>query len=326
MRKLDNFGNKALDFIMNNKALVLVILVGTVLSFSSEYFLNVSNILNIAQQVTATAVLAVGFTFIVASENLDLSVGYLMGLIGIIAALLSKVEGMPFALIVVICIGVGMLCELINALLGTLLGIPLFISTLAMGNVFLGVNYLLSGNKTIGGISEELKFVGQGDVGVIPISVLLLIIIAIVWTIILNRTKFGKHVLCIGGNAEASKVAGINVKGVTNKVFMLTGVCVAIAGMITTGRSGSGQPTAGATVLMDVMAAVVIGGTPLTGGKGKVIGSIFGCILVGVINNGLNLMGVSTNWQLIAKGLLIIFAVFIDTQATKILSKRVVKS
>lgn len=323
-KKIDSRAfDRIIDFIMENKALVLVILVGLALSIISPYFLTPNNLMNVVKQVTATAVVATGFTYIVASGNLDLSVGYMMGLIGVIAALLSKNESIPFFVIVIICIGVGILCGLINAVMATILGIPLFISTLAMGNVYQGVNYLLCGNKTVGGISGELTFMGQGSLGAVPVSIIILAVVVILWWGMLNKTKFGRHVLAIGGNPEASRVAGINVKKVTNKIFITSGVCVAIAGMLTTGRAGSGQPTAGAaTMLMDVMAAVVIGGTPLTGGKGKVVGTLLGCLLVGIISNGLNLLGVSTNWQLVAKGLLILIAVFLDTQSTKILSRR----
>lgn len=306
-----------LALFIENKALAILVIVCVVVGLLSPYFFTVNNMLNVLRQVTVSGIVGIGFTFVVASGNLDLSVGYMLGFIGVVAALTAK-AGTPLVFVIIICVLLGALCGIINSSLGIFLGISLFISTLAMGSVYRGTNYLLCDNSAIGQLPKELNYIGQGYFLNIPIPVWILAGVTAVCWFIMNKTKFGRYVLAVGGNREASKVCGINVNAITMGVFIITGICVSIAAVIFTGRAASAQPTAGAGMEMDAIAAVVIGGTPLTGGKGKVIGTIFGCIIIGVINNGLNLLDISTNWQIIVKGLMILAAVFIDIQFSKI--------
>lgn len=306
-----------LAFCIENKALFLLFIVAAIVSCISPYFLTFKNILNVFRQVTVSGIIGIGFTFIVASANLDLSVGYMLGFLGVAAALISKV-GVPFWIVVLIIVALGIFCGICNSSLGIFLGIPLFISTLAMGSIYRGTNYLLCDNSAIGNLPDALNYVGQGYFLEIPIPVWILAAFAVSGWLIMNKTIFGRYVLAVGGNKEASKVCGVNTNAVTMGVFIIMGICVAFAAIVFTGRAASAQPTAGAGMEMDAIAAVVIGGTPLTGGRGKVIGTILGCLIIGVINNGLNLMDVSTNWQIIVKGLMILGAVFMDIQFSKI--------
>jgi ribose transport system permease protein len=291
--------------------------------FANKFF-SPNNLLNIFRQVATSAIVAVGFTLVIAAGQLDLSVGYMVGLIVVVSAMLAQHE-LPFPVILFICVCIGLLCGFINALWNVWLGIPLIISTLAMGNVYKGVNYLLCNNKSIANLTKGLSWFGSGRVGSVPIPMVVLVCVALITWIVVNRLKFGRHTLALGGNREAAKVSGININKVTLGIFMLTGACVAVAAMVLTGRSGAAQPTAGQGMEMDAIAAVVIGGTPLTGGKAKIIGTLFGCLLVGVINNGLNLLQVSINWQIIAKGLMILGAVLIDTQMSRLLARQVIQ-
>ena len=312
---------KALGLFIENKAIFILIIVCALVGALSPYFFTVNNLLNVLRQVTVSGIVGIGFTFVVASGNLDLSVGYMLGFIGVVAALTSK-GGLPIAVVIIICVLLGALCGVINASFGIFLGISLFISTLAMGSVYRGTNYILCDNAAIGQLPDELNFIGQGYFLEIPIPVWILIALTIVCWFIMNKTKFGRYVLAVGGNREASKVCGINPNAITMGVFVITGICVAIAAVIFTGRAASAQPTAGAGMEMDAIAAVVIGGTPLTGGKGKVVGTIIGCVIIGVINNGLNLLEINTNWQIIVKGLMILIAVLIDIQFSKLGARR----
>lgn len=269
--------------------------------------------------------MAAAFTCVLACGYIDLSVGSLLGMLGIIMAKLSTSANLPFATVVVIAIGLGALCGAVNGLIITGLRVNFFIATLATQLVFRGINYVICNNSSISGLPPEYASVGQQYWGPLPAPVYIMILFTVIIAVILYRTTFGRHIVATGGNIEAARVSGVNVNAVIIGVYVIMGIAAAIGALIITGRAMSGQPSAGEGMEMDAIAAAVIGGTALSGGKGNVVGSIIGCILIGMIGNVLNIMGVNSNYQLIVKGLIILSAVVLDVQTAQFLSKRSIK-
>jgi ribose/xylose/arabinose/galactoside ABC-type transport system permease subunit len=300
-----------LDFLLNNKALIILLVLCVGCTFATSSFLNPINIRNVIRQICASTIIGVGFTCVIASGNLDLSVGYMLGMLGVIMGLLSKTAA-PFPLVILAGLGAGALCGFLNGIIGIRFKLPLFIVTLATGQIFRGVCYLISNTSPVTGLPPAFKTLGQGYLGPIPIPVYIVIGATVIIYVILNRTAFGRYAVAAGGNRSAARISGINTDFITVAIYVLMGLCTTIAALIMTGRAASAQPAAGQGMEMDAIAAVVIGGTPLQGGKGKVMGTVFGCLIVGVINNALNLSRVDSNWQLIAKGSLILIAVLLD--------------
>jgi ribose/xylose/arabinose/galactoside ABC-type transport system permease subunit len=300
-----------LEFLLNNKALIILLVLCIGCTFASPSFLNPINIRNVIRQICTSTIIGVGFTCVIASGNLDLSVGYMLGMLGVMMGLMSK-TGMPFPLVILAGLGIGALCGFLNGIVGIRFRLPLFIVTLATGQVFRGVCYLISNTSPVTGLPPAFRIIGQEYIGPIPIPVYIVIVATVIIYVILNRTAFGRHAVATGGNRVAARISGINTDFVTVAIYVLMGLCTTIAALIMTGRAASAQPAAGQGMEMDAIAAVVIGGTPLHGGKGKVMGTVFGCLIVGVINNALNLSRVDSNWQLIAKGSLILIAVLLD--------------
>jgi len=315
---------KLIEFFLNNKALIILLVICIASTFASPFFLTSRNLINIARQVAASAVIGIGFTVIIASGNLDLSVGFMVGTLGVIMGLLSQ-TAMPFGVVLLIGAAVGAGFGLFNAMWGVVFGLPLFIVTLASGEIFRGMTFLLSGAAPVINLNPAFRELGQGHIGPIPIPIIIMFVVLIVVYFLLNKTIFGRQAIAAGGNRDAARIAGINVKKITVLVYMLMGVCASIAAMIITGRAASAQPIAGSGMAMDAIAAVVIGGTPLTGGSGKVVGTLIGCLLVGVINNVLNLANVDASWQMAAKGMMILVAIFLDVISSNFFNARLRK-
>ncbi len=304
--------DKTITFLLNNKALLLLILVFTSCSAISPYFLGMTNLRNVLRQISTSCVLAFGYTCIMSSGNIDLSVGYMAGMIGVVYALLDTETGLPFLAVVLIALALGACCGLISSSIMTGVGLLPFIVTLSLGQVYKGACYVISKNAPISGVSEHVKFLGQGFVWAIPVPVIIMIVIGIITYVLLNKTIFGRNIVAMGGNKETARLAGIDPRKTTMAVYVCGGICVAIAAMMLTGRAASAQVTAGQGMEMDAIAAVVIGGTSMKGGKAKVIGTFFGVCLMGLLANILNLLGVDSNYQYIAKGMMILVAVVLD--------------
>lgn len=193
--------------------------------------------------------------------------------------------------------------------------------TLAMQQIFRGVLMLLSNGSPISGLNEGILFMGQGYVGPIPFSVLLMLVFIIAGHIIFSRTQFGRNVIAVGGNPDAARVSGINVERTRVYVSALLGFTIAIMAMVSCGRVASAQTTLGGDTVMDIIAAVVIGGTPMGGGSGTVGGTLFGCLVIGLISNGLNLLKVSSYWQMVSKGVIILVAVILDVYTERVFDR-----
>lgn len=312
------------NFLMGNKAMLIVIALGIILSLLSPVFLKVSNLLNVCRQVCVSTLLSVGFTIILSSGHMDLSVGTLMGLCGMILGLLLQ-ERHPLWFALVCCLGMGILGGALNAALITLFELPPFVVTLATQSIFKGTNFIISKLVPIVIMNRKLVFVGQGYFLGVPMPVYIALFVVIVVWIVMNKTRFGRHVLACGGNANAARVCGINVDKMRFAVYMVEGLCIGIAAIVMTARVASAQVSAGVGMEMDAIAAVVIGGTAMSGGNANVFGTMFGCLIVGIVNNGLNLLSIDTNWQVIAEGVLVLIAVVIDVTSRRSYAKRLSK-
>ncbi|MDD2958707.1 MAG: ABC transporter permease [Lachnospiraceae bacterium] len=312
----------ALEFIIKNRVTFILITICLLITAIQPVFFQPRNILNILRQISASAVLGVGFTLILGSGNIDLSVGTQIGMMGVLMAMLSKVPGMPFIVVIAAGIGMGIVCGTLNAVIINMFNLPPFIVTLATMSIYKGICYIVSNTTPISGIAKYITVVGQEYFLGLPITVWIMIITAIFMAFVINKTIFGRHAIAMGGNSEAARVSGINIKLVRIGIFIVMGLCSFVAALIMTGRASSAQPMAGQGMEMDAIAAVVIGGTPMNGGDAKVGGTLLGCIIVGVINNGLNLLNVNSNFQLIVKGLLILFAIILDAESAKFFNSR----
>ncbi len=241
----------------------------------------------------------------------------MMCMIGIISGLLSQTS-LPFVVILLICIVIAMFCSSMNAVIENRFNLPPFLVTLAMQQVFRGVLMLLSNGSPISNLNEGIIFMGQGYIGPIPFSVLLMVIFIVAGHIIFSRTQFGRNVIAVGGNPDAARVSGIHVERTRVYVSALLGFTIAIMALVSCGRVASAQTTLGGDTVMDIIAAVVIGGTPMGGGSGTVGGTLFGCLVIGLISNGLNLLKVSSYWQMVSKGVIILVAVVLDVYSERI--------
>ena len=323
--KKSEVGARLRSLLRGNKAFLIVVGLCIILSIASPVFLRTSNLLNIVPQVCVSTLLSNGFTVVLSSGHMDLSVGTLLGLCGMVLAKMIKEAGIPLPIAIILTLLLGTACGALNAATITIFRVVPFVATLATQSIFKGANYLISNLVPVAGLPDELVFIGQGYLLGIPVPIyIMLLVIILVW-IMMNRTKFGRYVLAMGGNAEAARVSGINVDKMRYGVYMVGGFCTGIAAVVMTARTASAQVSAGQNMEMDAIAAVVIGGTAMSGGNANVWGTMFGCLIVGIVNNGLNLLGVDSNWQVIAKGVLILFAVIIDTLSARAQAERLNK-
>lgn len=275
-------------------------------------FLTSKNIFNILRQNASNLFLATGMTMVIILGGIELSVGSVIALTGVVTAGCVVNFGLPEIVAFLIGIAVGAVVGMANGLVICKTEIPPFIVTLASMNITKGIALVLTGGSPIRCMTDTFKFLGAGYVGPIPTSAILMLIIFVIASLIINRTQLGRHIYAVGGNAQAAKFSGINVQRVKFIVYTYTGIMSGIAGVVVASKLYSGQPTAGDGAEMDAIAAVVVGGTSMSGGSGRLGGTLIGVLIIGVLNNGLNLMGVDSNWQYIVKGLVILLAVYVD--------------
>ena len=313
--------NKLTDIILNNKAIVIALLVALIIGSIKPVFFSTTNMFNILRQACANVILAMGFTFVLGLGEIDLSVGAALGLDGVIMAKLMVEMDCPIWAAILLGILCGALSGVLNASIISALSIPPFIVTLATMSVFRGVTYVITKMAPVSNVPEGFVQLGQGYLGGFPIPVLIMIGVIVIALFIAKFTTFGRYVVAVGGNAAAARVCGINITLVRMGVFIVTGICATIASVVTTARAASAQVAAGMNAEQDVIAAVVIGGTAMSGGNMNHVGTIFGCLIVAMITNGMNLMGINSNYQVVAKGLLILLALVIDRASAIIYAK-----
>lgn len=282
-----------------------------IFSVVSEEFLSLTNISNIIRQVSINGILAVGMTFVILTGGIDLSVGSVMALTGtIMAGMMINVGLSPLAAVLVGII-LGAVIGYINGAFTAYARIPAIIVTLAMMEIARGAALLYTGGYPLSGLPASYSFIGQGYLfGVIPMPAVIMIIVFVVAYIILNHLPLGRYIYAIGGNEEAVRLSGIKVKRIKASVYLISGITAGIAGAIMSSRLSSGQPMAGEGYELDAIAAVVLGGTSIAGGRGHIFGTLLGALLLGVLSNGLNLLGVSPYVQRVLKGAIIIGAIY----------------
>lgn len=287
------------------------------LAVASPAFLTYTNIVNILRQISVVGIMAIGMTFVIATGGIDLSVGAVLALTGVISTSLV-VDGSqtPLALAILAGLGVGLLCGMFSGVFIAKLGVPEFIATLATMTIARGLCYVYTDGRPITGFRDDYKVIGGGSVGVMPIPVLIFIVIIIIGIILLNFSKFGRQVLAVGGNEKAAVVSGINAARIKFICYALSGLASAIAGIVLSSRTQTGQPAAGEGNELDAITAVVIGGASLSGGSGSIIGTVIGMLIIGVMTNGLDLLNVSSYYQEVIKGIIILVAVLSDRMKT----------
>ncbi|MFV0504980.1 MAG: ABC transporter permease [Lachnospirales bacterium] len=279
---------------------------------TTEAFLTSRNFFNVLRQISTNLILACGMTMVIILGGIDLSVGSIIALAGCVAAGITARYSMPIPIAILSGCVVGLIVGMFNGLVISRTTIPAFIVTLATMNIAKGLAYVYTGGSPVRVISDEWQFIGAGYIGPIPTPVVILIVILVITALIMNKTKIGRHIYAVGGNSEAAKFSGIKVQNIRFFVHAFSGLMAGIAGVILASRMYSGQPTAGDGAEMDAIAAVIVGGTSMSGGSGKIGGTIIGGLIIGVLNNGLNLMNVNSFWQYVVKGTVILLAVCID--------------
>lgn len=277
----------------------------------TPYFLTLSNLLNIVEQSSVIAIMAAGMTFVIVTAGIDLSVGSVLALSGVVMASLLQ-AGVPLPLAVTAGLGSGFLCGLLNGVLITRGRLPPFISTLGMMSVARGAALLVTQGRPVSGFSESFRNLASGEILYVPIPILVMILVFLAAAVLLGKTGFGRHVYAIGGNEEAALLSGVDVSKVKTLVYGICGMLSGLAAVILTARLNSAQPIAGIMYELDAIAATVIGGTSLMGGEGTVFGTLVGALIMGVLRNGLNLLDVSSFVQQIVIGSVIILAVLVD--------------
>ena len=293
-------------------ALVAMFIFLTVFPTTRSTFLTPKNMFNILRQNASNLFLATGMTMVIILGGIDLSVGSVIALSGVVAAGCVVNFGLPEAVGFIAAIAVGAAVGLFNGFIICKTDIPPFIVTLASMNITKGIALVLTGGAPIRCMTDAFKFPGAGYVGPVPTPVILMFIIFILAALMINKTQLGRHIYAVGGNVQAAKFSGISVQKVKFIVYAYTGVMAGIAGVVIASRLYSGQPTAGDGAEMDAIASVVVGGTSMSGGSGRIGGTLIGVLIIGVLNNGLNLLGVDSNFQYVVKGLVILLAVYVD--------------
>jgi len=283
------------------------------LALASPHFLEVKNLMNIARQSAINSLVSVGMLMAILSAGIDLSVGSVLALSTVVTGILVVKLGINPIIGVIIGLGVGAILGMINGLMLTKLHLPHpFISTLGMSNIARGLALILTNASPISGFPPGIQYLGSAFVGPVPVSFILVIIVYIMFHIFLTRTPTGRYIYAVGGNKEAARLSGINVDKTLIIVYTLSGLMAAMAGLILTGRVNAAYPLAGLGYDQDAIAAVIIGGASFMGGVGTVWGTLIGAMIMAVLRNGLNLLGVSAEWQTVAIGAVIIGAVYVD--------------
>ena len=301
------------DILSSAGVLVALIVLSIIIAILSPDFLKVGNLMNIARQSAINSLIAVGMLLAILTAGIDLSVGSILALSTVVTAILIKNLGINPILGMIVGLGVGAFLGLLNGLMLTKLHLPHpFISTLGMMNIARGLALILTKATPISGFPPVVQFIGAANVGVVPVSFIVVIVVYIIYHIFLTRTPTGRYIYAVGGNIEAARLSGINVEKVLVIVYTLSGFMAAMGGLVLMGRVNAAYPLAGLGYEMDAIAAVIIGGASFMGGVGTVWGTFVGAIIITVIRNGLNLLGVSAEWQTVIIGVVIIGAVYID--------------
>ena len=303
--------NNLKNTVLKYKSLIGLLILCIVISFITPRFLSIANIKNVLTQVSVNAVIAIGMSFVILTGGIDLSVGSILAVSGAAAASIIKSTGNLF-LAIIVALAIGSVIGLINGVLISKGRIQAFIVTLATMTIFRGVTYVYTNGTPISGLGQSFSSIGNKTFLGLPIPVLLMVIVFGIGFYVLSQTRYGRYLYALGGNEDSARLSGINTSKIKTLVYVICGATAALSGIIVTSRIGSASPNAGVGFELDAIAAVVLGGTSLAGGEGSVVGTIIGALIIGVLNNGLNLMNVSPFYQAIVKGLVILLAVMVE--------------
>ena len=313
------------DFYNKYGTIIILLVMVAVVTAIEPRFIGWDNIMNIFKQVSINGLIALGMTFVILTGGIDLSVGAIVGLTGMVMGMMIN-SGVNEIIAIVAALGLGAMLGYINGFFVANMKLQAFIVTLATMTTFAGITLLISDARPASGITKKvegvsqapvLNFFSQGEILGLPFPMILMFIMLAILMVILHKTKFGRGVYALGGNEEVARLSSIPVNRYKRSVYAISGFMSALAGIILVSRLSSAQPTAGSGFELDAIAAVVIGGTSLAGGKGRIFGTFIGVLIIGVLNTGLNLIGVSSFWQQIIKGLVILGAVLLDRKGSR---------
>jgi ribose/xylose/arabinose/galactoside ABC-type transport system permease subunit len=309
-----------MQFIKNLKEygiFISFIVTCVIISLATPQFLSVPNWTIIITQVSINALLAFGITFVIITGGIDLSVGSIVAVTGVVAASLAQNGDYPLIIVITGGLVAGLAFGLFNGFLVTKSKIAPFIVTLGTMTIGRGLALILSNGRPVSNLTENFNAIGSGKFLGLPIPIIILILVFVICSIVLRKTIFGRYIYAIGGNEQAAWASGINVSKIKLAAYAICGALSGLAGILLAARISTGQPNSGMGFELDAIAAVVIGGTSTTGGRGTMIGTLIGVLLIGVINNGLDLMNVTSYYQQVIMGLIIIGAVLMDSWSLK---------
>jgi len=297
--------------------LILFVVMVVIFAFTSPTFRTTNNIMNVLRQASFIAIIAMGEFFVILTGEMDMSISSIIGMVSIFFAGFAVWMGIPVWIAIVLALLLAVLVGLVNGLLVVYGKMPSFIGTLVTMNVIKGIYFIYSGGLPISGLPESFNFLGAGYVGVVPFPVILMAIIAVLLTIISQHTALGRSFFAVGGNIEAAKLSGINVKLIGVLAFIICAVLSGVGALGLTARTLSGNVMLGENLLFDVMTIVVLGGTSLSGGRGKIMGVVIGALFLQMISNMMILVGINTYWQWVVKGIILVTVVLIDANTKR---------
>lgn len=304
--------NLAKNYLNKYGILIALLLICITLSMATPNFLTTQNLLIVLRQVSINGILAIGVTFVIITGGIDLSLGSVIALTGVVAASFAHPNTYPLVVPLILAILSGVAIGAINGLTITIGKVAPFIVTLGMMTIARGLALVFSDGRPVTNLSPSFNFIGGGDIVYVPVPILLFILVIIISFVILKYTRIGRYIYAVGGNENAAKASGIIVNRVKLFAYIMCSGLAALAGIVLASRITTGQPNAGIAYELDAIAAVVIGGTSLLGGKGSIAGTVIGVLIIGVINNGLDHLNVSSYYQQIIKGVIIICAALLD--------------
>lgn len=299
---------------MKNEITMFVVLVALVafFSLSTDKFLTGTNLINVMRQIAMIGITSIGMTFIILTAGMDLSAGSVLAVSGIVTGVAMVNFGISPPIAILIGLLSGVIVGLINGLVIAYFKIPPFVTTLGSMQIFKGAAFIITGGMPVFGFPRAFGAIGKGYVSFIPIPVIIMIVLMAVGWVVLNKTKYGRHLYAIGGNMEAARLSGVKVNKQIILTYILGGLFAAVAGIIMAARVDAGQPNVGLDFGLDVITAVVLGGVSIMGGEGKLTGVIIGVLIMGVLDNGLIMMNVYEYYQYVIKGLVLLLAVGFD--------------
>lgn len=307
--------NNALSVINSMGAWLLIIVLAILLGFATDTFFTVSNIINILRQVSVVAIIALGVSFVVLGGEIDLSTGMVATFSGCNAALFITKAGMPTWAAILLAVLISTIIGTITGSIITYFKIPAFIGSLGVQYIIQGLILVTTNSMPVSGLPDNFLMLGRGYIGgIMPVPVLIMLVLYAIGAVVLKYTPFGRSVIAVGENVETSKLSGLHVTRTKVLIFTICGFCAALGGIVLTARMSSGQPSSGADLSLQALAAVYIGGTF----KGSMLNTLAGALAWGVVNNGLNLIGVNAYWQKVALGAIIIIAVLFDTVRARV--------